>query len=41
MTFSATSAGGRLALKLAVSALVQWTMVGIVIGTIYKPAAGR
>jgi hypothetical protein len=30
--------GGKLVLKLAVSALVQWTIIGIVIGTIYKPA---
>ena len=31
--------GGTLALKLAVSAFFQWTIVGIVIGMIYKPAA--
>ncbi|HYL91866.1 MAG TPA: hypothetical protein VEW69_01785 [Alphaproteobacteria bacterium] len=31
--------GGRLALELAVSALVQWMIVCVVIGLIYKPAA--
>jgi hypothetical protein len=30
--------GRKLALELAASALVQWTMVCIVIGLIYKPA---
>ena len=30
--------GGKLALKLAASALAQWTIVGVVIGTIYKSA---
>ena len=31
--------GGKLSLKLAASALLQWTVVGIVIGLIYRPAA--
>ena len=31
--------GGRLALKLAVSNLVQWTLLCIIIGLIYRPAA--
>lgn len=29
--------GGKLALKQAVSAFVQWTIVGLVIGLIYRP----
>lgn len=29
---------GKLALELAVSAPIEWTLVGIVIGLIYKPA---
>ena len=37
--FVTLNIGGTLALKLAVSAFVQWTIVGMVIGMIYKPAA--
>jgi hypothetical protein len=31
--------GGKLALELAASATVQWTLVGIVIGLIYRPSS--
>ena len=30
---------GKLALELAVSELIEWTLVGIVVGLVYKPAA--
>jgi hypothetical protein len=33
--------GGKLAVELAISALIQWTLVCAVIGIIYKPAAAH
>jgi hypothetical protein len=31
--------GGRLAVELAASELIEWTLIGMVVGLIYKPAA--
>ena len=33
--------GGKLALEIGVSELIEWMLVGLVVGLIYKPAAGR
>jgi hypothetical protein len=31
--------GGKLALELAASELIEWTLVGVVVGLVYKPLA--
>jgi hypothetical protein len=38
VNYATINIGGKLALELAASELVEWTLVGIVVGLIYKPA---
>jgi hypothetical protein len=37
VNYGTINISGKLALELAGSALVEWTLVGIVVGMIYKP----
>jgi hypothetical protein len=32
---------GKLALELALNEMIEWTLVGIVVGLVYKPARWR
>jgi hypothetical protein len=38
VNYATINIGGKLALELAISELIEWTLVGIVVGLIYKPA---
>lgn len=38
VNYGTINISGKLALELAISALIEWTMVGVVIGILYKPA---
>lgn len=40
VNYGTINISGKLALELAGSALVEWTLVGIVVGWIYKPRVG-
>jgi hypothetical protein len=40
VNYGTINISGKLALELAGSALVEWTLVGIVVGWIYKPKVG-
>jgi len=39
VNYGTINIGGKLALELAISAPIEWTLVGIVVGLVYKPAA--
>jgi hypothetical protein len=39
VNYGTINISGKLALELAASALVEWTIVGIVIGLLYRPSA--
>jgi hypothetical protein len=39
VNYGTINISGKLALELAASALLEWTLVGITVGMIYKPAA--
>jgi hypothetical protein len=39
VNYATINISGKLALELAASELSEWTLVGIVVGLVYKPAA--
>ena len=39
VNYGTINISGKLALELAVSALIEWTMVGVLVGIVYKPAS--
>jgi hypothetical protein len=39
VNYATINIGGKLALELAASELVEWSLVGLVVGSIYEPAA--
>ena len=40
VNYGTINISGKLALELAISALIEWTMVGVLVGIVYKPATG-
>lgn len=38
VNYGTINISGKLALELAISALIEWTMVGMLVGILYKPA---
>ena len=40
VNYATINISGKLALELAVSELVEWTLVGVVVGLLYRPARG-
>jgi hypothetical protein len=38
VNYGTINISGKLALELAISALIEWTMVGVLVGLVYKPA---
>jgi hypothetical protein len=37
VNYGTINISGKLALELAISALIEWTMVGVLVGIVYKP----
>jgi hypothetical protein len=37
VNYGTINISGKLALELAISALIEWTMVGVLVGILYKP----
>jgi len=40
VNYGTINISGKLALELAISALIEWIMVGILVGIVYRPATG-
>ena len=39
VNYATIKISGRLALELALSEFIEWTLVGLVVGSLYKPPA--